>query len=172
MNFICRIFGKLRQNLNPIKYWRKRGAQIGEGCEIYRSVSIDSEPYLVKIGNHVRINSGTHLITHDGATWVIRGYKKIFEDVDLMNTIVIGDNVSIGTNALIMPGVTIGNNSIVGAGAVVTHNIPEKSIVAGVPARIICTLDEYFEKHSSDFVHTKNMNKKDKEKFLKDKYLK
>jgi acetyltransferase-like isoleucine patch superfamily enzyme len=43
----------------------------------------------------------------------------------------------IGTNAVILPGVTVGRGSIVGAGAVVTHDVPPFSVVAGVPARVI-----------------------------------
>ena len=49
----------------------------------------------------------------------------------------IGDNVWIGSNATILQGVTIGNGAIVGANAVVTHDISENTIVAGVPAKII-----------------------------------
>lgn len=50
--------------------------------------------------------------------------------------IVIGDNVWIGVNAVVLPGVTIGNNVIVAAGAVVNSDIPDNVMVAGVPAKI------------------------------------
>ena len=49
----------------------------------------------------------------------------------------IGDNVWIGTRAIIQPGVVIGSHSIIGSGAVVTKSIPEYSVVVGVPARVI-----------------------------------
>lgn len=49
----------------------------------------------------------------------------------------IGNNVWLGDNVVVMPGVTIGNNVTVGANAVVTQDIPDHSIAAGVPARII-----------------------------------
>jgi acetyltransferase-like isoleucine patch superfamily enzyme len=55
--------------------------------------------------------------------------------------IVIGDNTWIGTGAIILDGVKIGPNAVIGAGAVVTKDVPEKAIVAGVPARIIRTRD-------------------------------
>ena len=45
-----------------------------------------------------------------------------------------------------MPGVHIGNHSVVGAGSVVTKNVPDYTVVAGVPARFICTTQEYAEK--------------------------
>lgn len=51
--------------------------------------------------------------------------------------IVIGKNVWIGANATILPGVTIGDNAIVAAGAVVTRGVPERAVVAGVPAKVI-----------------------------------
>ena len=52
-------------------------------------------------------------------------------------SIKIGDNVWIGSNATILQGVTIRNGAIIGANAVVTKNVPENTIVAGVPARVI-----------------------------------
>ncbi len=55
----------------------------------------------------------------------------------------IGDNVWIGSNATILQGITIGNGAIVGANSVVTHDVPENTIVAGVPARIIRKVKEY-----------------------------
>ena len=51
--------------------------------------------------------------------------------------VIIGDNVWIGTGAIILPGVKIGNSTIIGAGSVVTKSMPENSIVAGNPAKII-----------------------------------
>ena len=54
----------------------------------------------------------------------------------------IGENVWIGANATVLPGVTIGDGAIVAAGAVVTRNIPENTIVGGVPAKVIRTISE------------------------------
>ena len=45
-----------------------------------------------------------------------------------------------------MPGVNIGNNVIIGANSTVTHDVPDNMVVAGSPARIICTLEEYLQK--------------------------
>ena len=49
----------------------------------------------------------------------------------------IGDDVWIGANAVVLPGVTIGNHSVVAAGAIVTKDVPQGSLVAGVPAKIL-----------------------------------
>lgn len=51
--------------------------------------------------------------------------------------VVIGHNVWIGGNAIINPGVTIGNNVVIGSGSVVTRDVPDNVLVAGVPARIV-----------------------------------
>lgn len=55
--------------------------------------------------------------------------------------ILIGNNSWIGRNVCIMPNVTIGDNCVIGANAVVTHNIPNNSIAAGVPAKVIKNID-------------------------------
>ncbi|MBR3836875.1 MAG: acyltransferase [Clostridia bacterium] len=165
-----RIFNQLRNKLikrkSPIDYWRKMGAKIGEGCEIYSSANFGSEPYLITLGNHVRINSGVLLITHDGGVWVLRHLKDEYKNIDIFGKITIGNNVHIGTNAIIMPGVNIGNNCIVGCGAIVTKNIPDNSIAVGIPAKVIESIDEYEKKHADDFVHTKMLTKEQKKKAL------
>ena len=73
-----------------------------------------------------------------------------------------GDNVHIGMNMLIMPGVTIGANSIIGAAALVTHDVPEGAVIVGVPARVICSIEEYRDKHLSDFVMTRGLSAEEK----------
>ena len=151
---------------------RELGCIIGDNAEIHPNADFGSEPYLITIGNHVRINTGVKLVTHDGGVWVLRHLDESLKNIDLFGEIHICDNVHIGTNAIIMPGVTVGENSIVGCGAVVTKNVPANTIVAGVPAKIIESLSEYKEKHILDFVHTKHLSYKEKEVFLKKKYRK
>jgi len=51
--------------------------------------------------------------------------------------VIIGNNVWIGNNVLILKGVSIGDNAIIAAGSVVTKNVPEGSVVAGNPAKMI-----------------------------------
>lgn len=164
------VISKLQRHRNPAAYWRKQGARIGKNAEIYPSANFGSEPYLICVGDHVRINSGVQLITHDGGVWVLRGMFEELQNIDLFGQIVIGDNVHIGTNAVIMPGVTIGSNCIIGCGAIVTKDIPDNSVAVGVPARVIETVEEYKTKHMQDFDETKSLSPAEKEAFLRKKY--
>jgi acetyltransferase-like isoleucine patch superfamily enzyme len=168
------IFGSLIEKYkirrNPAKYWRSKGVIIGEMCEIYASASFGSEPYLITLGNHVRINAGVNFVTHDGGVWVLRELYEELKDIDMFGKIHVGNNVHIGTNALIMPGVTIGNNCIIGCGAIVTKDVPDNSIAVGVPARVIESVEEYKEKHLKDFERTKMLSRAEKEVYLKAKW--
>ena len=160
------LIEKIKRLKNPIAYWRKKGLTIGDGCQIYSSTQFGSEPYLITVGNNVRINSGVIFVTHDGGVWVLRNLKEGYKDIDIFGSIRIGNNVHIGTNAIIMPGVEIGDNSIIGCGAIVTKSIPDNSIAVGVPARVIETIDEYEKKHIGDFHHTKALNGAQKKEYL------
>lgn len=142
---------------------------MGDGCEVYSSVSFGSEPYLIEIGNSVRITKGVNFITHDGGVWVLRNIG-IAKDADIFRRIRIGNNVHIGINAIIMPGVTIGDNVIVAVGAVVTKDVPSNSVVAGVPAKKLKTLDDYYEKNKSNIDYTKHLSPVEKKAYLVNKY--
>ena len=140
---IKRSFELFKYNNSTIaEYFRKQGAQIGEDCIIIPR-DLGTEPYLVKIGNHVAINQGVKLHTHDGGTWV---FRREIPDLRVFGPIIIEDNCLIGENAVILPNVTIGRNSIVAAGSVVITDVPPGSIVMGVPARRFGSLERYREK--------------------------
>lgn len=160
------LFDELRKHTNSVKYWSKKGAQIGSGCDIHSTVSLGSEPYLVTIGDNVRLNKGVSIFTHDGGAWVIRNLYEEYKRVDILKRVNIGNNVHIGTNAYIMPGVNIGNNCIIGVGAIVTKDVPDNSIAVGVPARVIESIDEYVRKNSKHFIYTKSMSQEEKKDFL------
>lgn len=103
---------------------------------------------------------------------MLRQYSNISnaEAIDKFGRIKIGNNVHIGTNAVIMPGVTIGDNVIIGCMAIVTHDIPSNSVAVGVPARVIETIDEYESKNKDRFDYTKNMDFNEKKDYLLEKY--
>lgn len=148
---------------------RKQGVRIGVGCEINKSVSFGSEPYLITIGDYVRITSGVKFITHDGGIWVLRNTRQL-PNADIFGKIVIGNNVHIGVNSIVMPNVIIGNNVIIGCGTVVTKNIPDNAVVVGVPGRVIEGIDEYYFKNKNKCDFTKSLSPEDKKKYLLKKY--
>jgi len=124
-------------------FFRECGLAIGEGCRIFSNnphETFGSEPYLIRIGNHVTITSGVKFITHDGGTWVFRQEDPAF---DVFGPIEVKDNVFIGIGTILMPGVTIGENCVIGSHSVVSRSIPANSVAAGVPARVIMGLEEY-----------------------------
>lgn len=169
-----KILEYLRFKLLPAEkypdFLRRKGATIGDGCEIYKTASFGSEPYLITIGNHVRINAGVQLITHDGGYWILRdcraGFGNEFAKMDHLDRIIIGNNVHIGTNAIIMPGVTIGDNCVIACGAVVTKNVEKNSIVGGIPAKFIESIDEYAEKARIKGIPTKGMSYDEKKDYV------
>ena len=142
-----------------------KGVSIGKNGEIYKGVSFGSEPYLITLGDNVRITTGVKFCTHDGGMWVIRnlGYNS---EADLFGKITVGNNVHIGWNAIIMPNVSIGNNVIIGCGSIVTHDIPDNSVAVGSPAKVIKTIDEYYEKNQPMIVFTKGLPPEEKKKKL------
>lgn len=166
------MISNYKKQKNPVEYWRKKGLKCGNGCEIYSTVDFGSEPYLITLGDSVRITHGVQFVTHDGGCWVLRNLNQQNEmsKCDLFGPIKVGNNVHIGINSIIMPGVEIGDNCIIGCGAVVTKNIPSNSIAVGVPARVIRTIDEYFEKHKEEFEFTKNLDSSSKKDYLLKKY--
>lgn len=130
-----------------LDYLRQLGIKIGTHCHIGKpkTIAIDyTRPYLIEIGNHVRMNNGFTLLTHDFATSVLT--NKYGDFLPSSGKVKIGNNVYFAQKCTVMKGVTIGDNCIIGYGSLVTKNIPSNSVVAGSPARVICTLEEYYEK--------------------------
>lgn len=107
---------------------------MGHGCCILPLSIIANGTKIGKCGliyHHVGI-------THDCE---IGDFVEISPGAKLLGACQIGDFVSIGANATILPKIKIGNNVTIGAGSVVTKNIPDNSVVVGIPARIIKTVD-------------------------------
>ena len=107
-----------------------------------------------RIGNHVWIGPQAYfdardLVLEDYVGWgpgaKVLGSTHTSEPLDVpiiatnlqIKRVVIGYGADIGVNATILPGIRVGAHAIVGAGAVVTHDVPEYAIVAGVPARVL-----------------------------------
>ncbi len=139
------IFDKIYQYISPKKYWCDRGLKCGNNVIIERTASFDTEPYLITIGNNVKITSNVRFVTHDGGVYVLRNLMNR-KELDLFKKIKVGNNVFIGNRVTIMPGVTIGDNVIIAYGSIVTKSIPSGEVWGGVPAKFIETLDCYYRK--------------------------
>lgn len=89
----------------------------------------------VTIGNHVNLAQGITVtaLNHNFIDTTLR----IDEQGISTNPVVIGDDVWIGANAVILPGVTIGRHVVVAAGAVVTKDVPDNCVVGGIPAKVL-----------------------------------
>lgn len=112
---------------------------MGEHCSIQTNVTI-TDPALVAMGDNVRM-SGCTLFGHDGSVNMLnRAYGL---RLDAVGPIKLGSDVFIGHGAIILPGTTIGSRVIVAAGAVVSRDVPDNTLVAGVPARPIRSVDEH-----------------------------
>jgi acetyltransferase-like isoleucine patch superfamily enzyme len=128
-----------------LRSYVKRGMKLGKGVRIIGKPDFGDEPFLIEIGDHVTVSSRVSLITHDGATWVFRDRPE-YKGLQRFGRIRIGNNCFIGERSIVLPGVSIGDNCVVGAGAVVTRSVPDNCVVAGSPARYICSYEEYVAK--------------------------
>lgn len=138
------------------------GMKIGVGVTVMGSPNFGSEPYLITLENYVRISTNVTFVTHDGGTWAFRDLPE-YQDVIKYGRIHVGERTFIGCNSTIMPGVTIGKRCVIGAGSVVTKDIPDNCVAAGVPAKVIMTLEEYAQKCKI------NMKPYDAQAYLADK---
>lgn len=152
----------IKHLVSPEHYARLIGVTLGHNNFIPDKDMWPSEPYLVTIGDNCQITMGVRLFTHGGG----QAIRRICPDFDAFGKINIGSYVYIGNNSLIMPGVTIGDNCLVGAGSVVSKSVPAGMVVAGVPAKIVCTVEEYCERNLPYNLHCKGMGLSEKKAFL------
>lgn len=103
-----------------------------------------SRPWLLTIGSYTKITKGVVILTHDYSLSVLR--RVYGEWIGEGDETVIGENCFLGVNSIILMGTKLGNNVIVGAGSVVHGTFPDNVVIAGNPAKIICTLEEHYRK--------------------------
>jgi len=114
-------------------------SQIGENARIEHDTVIGDD---VMMGLEVLALSTRHATSRTDIPLIAQGYEE-------RSPVMIGNDVWVGGRAILLPGVRLGDHSIVAAGAVVTKDVPEWAVVAGVPARVIrdrrTTQDEHRE---------------------------
>ena len=139
MNLIKELLYRLRGDYTTEKLI-SMGMTVGTNFQRLHGVILDpGHCWLITIGNNVTMAPRVHILCHDASTKQFLNYTKI-------GNVTIGDNVFIGAESVVLPGVTIGNNVIIGANSTVTHDVPDGVVVAGSPAKVICSLDDYLTK--------------------------
>lgn len=150
---IKRIISKIkeirirRSSMAYAAYLRKCGVVIGEGTYFqnpkYTEIDI-TRPSLVTIGRNCFFNKYVEFHTHDWVSHVFLHSGR--EMVNSSGPITIGDNVAFGRHVTVLKNVTIGDNCFIASHSLVTKSIPANSIAAGIPAKVIMTLEEYYQK--------------------------
>ena len=154
----------------PTSYFVKRGMKVGKNFNRQSSTRLDpSHCWLISIGDDVTIGNKVQILAHDDTTRTYTGYGRIAP-------VKIGDRVFIGEHSTSLMNTTIGNDVIIGAGSLVTGNIPDDSIVAGVPARVIGKTSEYIAREKekmqnslvfdNTYTYQKNITKAKKDEML------
>lgn len=144
------IFGYRATSDSYFSYLRSRGAQIGKGGYIYspNQTLIDVQfPWMLEIGDEVRITKGVTILNHD-YSWSV--WKRMSgEIIGGVGKVKIGNNVFIGINSTILMNTEIGDNVIIGANSLVSGTCLSNSVYAGNPAKRIMSVEEYINRRKS-----------------------
>jgi acetyltransferase-like isoleucine patch superfamily enzyme len=154
---------------NPVAYARHIGVQIGNDCRLLdiNPLTFGSEPWLIRIGDHVTVTSGVKFITHDGGMWVFRTQEP---DLDVFGTIELGNNVFVGVNTVLMPSIKIGDNTVIGAGSIVTRDIPSGVVAVGCPAKPLKSIEEYRKSVEDRVFYIRSRSMKERRKTLEEHF--
>ena len=106
---------------------------------------------MISFGENVHIASGVTFVNHDITALMFRYMDKNPNYQERKGAISIGDNVFVGANSTILYDVNIGNNVIIGAGSLVNKDIPDGTVAAGVPCKVIGKVEDYKEKITGKF---------------------
>lgn len=127
---------------------RRLGVRVGPDAMLYRGVSWGSEPWLIEIGARTWVTGGVAFFTHDGSHEVLPRPSDVV--LNAYGRIIVGEDCFIGQRAILLRGIRIGDGCVIGAGSVVTRSVPAGHVVAGNPARVICTTEDYAARIAAD----------------------
>ena len=152
-NLLSKIAPENYKNQYP-HYLKAIGIQIPDNFRegnkgfIHATVQFDANDYsLISIGKNTTMSSEIVVLTHDYSIITgmhASGYNRTGR---FLKPVSIGENCFIGLRSILLPGTTIGDNVIIGAGSVVKGKLPSNGVYAGNPAKFICSIEEWTEKH-------------------------
>ena len=114
-----------------MSYLRLTGVEIGKNTMISLRAKVDVRRGRIRIGDGCHITYGCVILSHD------RAAQQIDPEDSGEGSLIIGNNVFIGVNSVVLRNVTIGDNSVIGAGSIVTKDIPANVLASGNPAKVI-----------------------------------
>lgn len=131
------------------KYLKKHHIfkEMGENV-FFQPRVIPSDPKLIKFHNNIVVTSNVTFVNHDVFHMGLNnlGKGEFFYE---QSCIEVMDNVFIGCNSTILGNVRIGPNALIAAGSIVTKDVEENTVVAGNPAKVIGTFDDFIKKRRS-----------------------
>jgi maltose O-acetyltransferase len=147
IGFALRLVGSVMSRIARARLerrWRTLralGMHIGNDVNLPASTQIDvSHCFLISIGDHCGFGEECVILAHDAQ-------MDEFLDAGRIGRVVIHESCHIGIRSVILAGVEIGPRTIVGANSVVSKSLPPDTVCAGSPAKVICSLQEYLERH-------------------------
>lgn len=122
-----------------------KGLKVGKNVRFVEVPQFGTEPFLIEIGDETTFSNNVRFVNHDGGQNALHFLEK-YKDVRTFGRIKIGKQCLIGADTIIMPGVEMQDNCVLGAGSILTTSMPKGTVFAGVPAKYICTIEEYGDK--------------------------
>lgn len=138
---LCKIIKGRKTTRTEIDVLKEKGLIIGEHTIVHSTNCFDAiYPWLIEVGDYCLISTDVKVIAHDSSTNRIGGVSKV-------GRVTIGDHVYLGQGVTILCNVKIGDNVVVGAKSLVSRDLPSGGVYAGNPARFICSIEEFEQKH-------------------------
>lgn len=151
MIFIYRLILKIHTSYQGLiqfiylKICLAKGLKVGRNVRFVDVPQFGTEPFLIEIGDETTFSNNVRFVNHDGGQNALHFFEN-FKDVRTFGRIKIGKQCLIGADCTIMPGVEMQDNCVLGAGSILTTSMKSGSVYAGIPAKFICTVEEYGDK--------------------------
>lgn len=145
MGSLLRVFRPLyravmkRRHGQQLRRWTAAGLVLGDGVNINQGVALDSWTWLISIGDGATLAPGVRIVAHDASTHAHLGVARV-------GRVDIGRRAFVGADSTVLPGVRIGDDAVVAAGSVVVDDVAPRTVVGGVPARELMTLEVFLDR--------------------------